>query len=202
MDCNKKVFFIGFHKTATTAFHRLFQDSGYVSFHTKCPIKSSKPIPLAKRFYENIENNKPILTGIENSNVYCDLHHMVSKRVYDGNLLYKELHKEYPNSYFIMQTRPTEDWIRSRLNHKTLLERYARGLGMTLSQTEIFWREQKLKVEQEIKEYFAANNKFLVYDITKHKINLLIDFVKDDFSLNKKYWSIHNKTTSIRENYP
>lgn len=196
---HKKVFFIGFHKTATTAFFLLFRESNYKAVHTKVENPTGKNIPIAKQIVLNKLNNRPILYGIDDHDMYCDFHHMSPKDVYDGNIYYQDIYNEYKDSYFIMQTRPTEDWLQSRLNHPTMLERYARGWNISLQETKDKWLWQKEKYEKEIPLFFKNRGNFIKYDITKEKIYKIINFVKADFTLYECKWQVHNKTTNIRE---
>lgn len=195
----KKVFFLGFNKTATVSFHYLFALSGYKSAHNIYRIKG-KPETLALRMFRNKSFDLPILNGISDYEVFSDLIFVKPKeKLYiEANKWYRELHKEYPDSYFILQTRNVNDWLNSRENHDdgNFLKRCMK-LKSIMNHSEMLehWKNERLSREEEIKQYFKGNKDFLLFDIDKDPIDKLIEHVRPEFNLKKMYWYKLNVTT-------
>lgn len=193
-----KIFFIGKNKTATTSLHIMFKRSGYRSVH--CIAKEGGHI--GKRMYDNIEAQREILWGMETQDVFSDLLYAKKKLFFDGAEHFKKLYAEYPDAYFVLQTRDTDSWIKSRTKHKKG-EFIKRLMTMQRVKTKLemqdIWREEKETHEQKVREFFALakNAKFLEYDINKHNIQILMDWVKPDYpNLMRKNYGWRNKTSS------
>ena len=84
----KKIFFIGFHKTGTGFYNTLFKNHNYKTLH---------------QAYWRTGNPK-ILKEYE---VFLDgcLHN------------FKKIYQLYPNAYYILNTRPLRSWLISKANH-------------------------------------------------------------------------------------
>jgi len=186
-----KIFFIGFNKTATTAFHRFFLDNNYKSFHNK---NSKKNLALTIR--NNLENKLPILHSINDAHCYSDLMYVDDNEYIEGHKYFKEIYNEYPNSYYVLQTRNLEDWIKSRICHirpQSLLARTKSAKKMSCTNEVIeFWLEDIQNHIKEVKKFFYKNNKFLEYNIDNDNVTKLISFLKHDYILNETKWKKHN----------
>ena len=82
---NKKIFVIGFNKTATSSFHALFNLLGINSVHTDVPI----------------------MEIIDDYDAFTDGYH----------LKFTDYFNKYPDSLFILNTRPIKNWLVSRYKH-------------------------------------------------------------------------------------
>lgn len=187
-----KVFFLGFNKTATTAFHKLFELSGHTSYHHLVKGKN-----LTQVMNGNIKNNKPILHNISGGVAYSDLSYFKKNQCIEGNQWYAELHQEYPDAFFILQTRDLEEWIESRSKHKKgrFIKRCMDSYGVqSKDEMREIWRTERQERENQIKRYFRRNPKFLTFDINHDDINRLIEHLKPDIMLKKEQWKVHNKT--------
>ena len=104
-----------------------------------------------------------------------------------------ELIKSYPNPYFILNTRPINDWIHSRLNHVggDFIEQYRleklQHNSQNLSDEEIIleWRYQWHKCHAEILSLFSNNPSLnsLIFDIKTSSYSTLKTFLSKDYSL-------------------
>jgi hypothetical protein len=83
----KKIFVIGFNKTGTSSFDALFRNLGINSTHECCNI--------------------PVLNIIDNFDAFTDGEH----------LNFQEYFNKYPDSLFILNTRPMKNWLISRYKH-------------------------------------------------------------------------------------
>ena len=191
----KKIFFIGFNKTATTSFHHLILGSGYSSVH--CLFRGGEHSGfIAKKMEDNINDGRPILWEMDNKDAYSDLLYVKRGKYIEANKWFKQLHAEYPDAYFILQTRNMEDWLESRIKHKkgAFIERCEKFTRKSRDELIEDWRLQRNRWEQKMKNYFKDNPNFLVFDIDKDDIQLFIDHVAPDYEIDRLHWRRLNKT--------
>ena len=113
------------NRTGTKSFHHLFTQSGYESVHysTYNP-EGGAPIIIGEMISDRVElgdyNRKPLLLGAERFTAYSDMFFHRGHKWCDGVKVFKQLEAEYPDSYFVLQTRPKKLNI-LYLNYKVLL---------------------------------------------------------------------------------
>ena len=173
-----KLFFIGFNKTATTSLDHLLKKNGYNTIHWM-----TGEIFLAKQMQMNVDAALPILQGVDEFSVYSDFTFVSNEIVIEGNKFYKELHREYPESWFILNVRNIDSWLLSRLRHPTFAERYAMAMDLTIPELVDYWRMLKIQTETEIIEYFQHSSKFRVFDIDSESYEDLAHTLEPDFHL-------------------
>ena len=195
MEPNYKVFQIGFNKCATRSFFQLFKQSGYDSVH----YQKGR---LAKRILNNFLRSKSILEGIDKHFFYSDLECVYSSKIVPiyAYLFYKEIHEQYPNSKFILNVRPVDDWVRSRLRHSN--RKYIRScktrLRMNKDKVVKEWRKHFHTHTEDVKSFFKDKpDKLLVYDISKDGPDNIINFFSD-LNLDVSKWGHYGKTSHKR----
>lgn len=190
----KKVFFIGFNRCATKSFHYLFQNSGYKSFHYD--VGAPSRANLAQQMKANMERYYPILNGIDQAQVYSDMVYHRDDDYIEGIDYYKQLFIEYPDAYFILQTRSLSSWINSRLSNKKgdYALRCKRALNMSQEQLTMKWTNDYIEHHKKAREFFTYPDKLLEYNIETDTIDKLISYVSPDFILDKKHWGHHGKS--------
>lgn len=87
----RKIFVIGLNKCGTTSFFRLFDFLGIKAYHG---------------------SNKPIQPVIHSFEAFADFH--------PDLLCVKRAFSFYPDSFFILNTRPLGDWLYSKLIHRKI----------------------------------------------------------------------------------
>ena len=189
-----KVFFIGFNKTATISFHKFFEQQGYKSFHH---IKKKKY--LGKSILDNLQEGKELLYGIDKYDIYSDFCYSTENILYEATENFKLLDQQYPNSYFILQTRDEDDWIKSRFNHKSknaedFYVRAKKALNLNNSELKKYWLENRKILHKEIRDYFKNHNKFIEFNIDIDSIDKIIKFLRKDYNLDSKFWKKYNET--------
>lgn len=194
MSEKPKVFFIGKNKTATTSLHYLFQKCGYVSYH--CLAQGGGH--LGRIMERNVKEEKPILETISKADVYSDMLY-AKKFVYvDAAQYFKILHHEYPDAYFVLQTRNTEAWVKSRCKHKRgdFLRRVMKFNNIkTKHEMQEVWRQEKEKHEEKVRSYFSGvQANFIEFNIDTDEIEKVIDFVSPHYTLYRKNYGHKNKT--------
>ena len=114
----------------------------------------------------------------------------------DANEYYKEIHKQFPKAYYILNTRDTPAWVRSRENHRKgkFIKRAERYYNLPRNEILELWTEQKETTEKEMVEYFADTPRFLTFHITNDDIDKVIQHVSPHYKLKRECWKVANKT--------
>jgi hypothetical protein len=118
-------------------------------------------------------------------------------QIVEGNRFFREMSNDYPNSYFILNNRPTPNWILSRSLHGkgNFLKRQLKLLE-TENPEEAFslWRHQKFTHESEVRSFFKDNLRFLEVDIENvNTPNIISKFL--GIELDNSHWLTLNKTS-------
>lgn len=186
------IFFIGFNKSGTTSIHKLFSENGIPSIHWKGGR-------LAKKCLINIVNGKPVLSGYDRTyRVFSDMMFRTDKFWFEGNSLFRELNRDYPNSYFVYNKRDINDWLNSRVHHRgnvggqSLLELQKKILDTQETDNVVcYWRKARLRFEEDIREYFKGKKNFIEIEITDanfvEKLSRLTGL-----ALDASHWKKHN----------
>lgn len=127
---HRKVFAIGFNKTATTSIHKVFQKLGMVSVHDTHWRDTKRTYVFLK--YQCFTDGAP-----------------------DD---FTVLDRRFKNSKFILNTRNLDEWIDSRLEHiKQAVERNATEITPTWDRTDAavkHWIVKRNSFHQEVLDYF------------------------------------------------
>jgi hypothetical protein len=178
-----KIFQIGFNKCGTVSIYNLFSNN---IENKKLSCIHWDKNNLAKEIYENIVNNKTnILGSYEKHDVFTDMEYA---NMEDIILVHKDyfiqLDETYKNSKFILNIRPIDKWIQSRLNHrKELPDSYLamyKEKYKTKSTEQIvnIWKTQWNNHIKIVTNYFSnRNNDLLIFDIEQ-----------DDFSKIERFF--------------
>lgn len=189
---NKKIFIIGFNKTATRSLHNFFLNNGLKSIHWDNNN-------LVKIFENNIKNNNKLLTNgktinksvnsdcnYEDAIVFSDMTNASLNK--DAKDYYQLLDSDYPNSKFILNIRDVNKWIKSRINHPGFLKKQMNYHKCSKEEIIIIWRNMYEKYILEVMEYFKdRNNDLCIFDIENDSIEKIISFL-NKYSLNKEYY--------------
>jgi|TARA_B100002003_G_scaffold251824_1_gene297905 hypothetical protein len=86
-------------------------------------------------------------------------------------LLYRELDEHYPGSKFILTLRPSDEWIRSVVNHfgneSTPMRKWIYGVGSPVGNEAVYLNRYR-KHNQDVTAYFAGRDESLLHmHITK-----------------------------------
>ena len=172
-----RIFLIGFNKCGTTSFHDFFQANGIASVHwygnelARC-LRRNCRLP-----------GVPPLWRIDRWQAYGDLIAVPgtpwdAPRPYRGplieaNALFPQLHRAYPRSLFILNTRDPAAWVRSRLAHDQgrFAQAYLqalRGQGVTsLDALQQHWLQQWHQHHHNVRLYFdrRPEARFLEFEL-------------------------------------
>ena len=103
-----RIFLIGFNKCGTTSFHDYFKANGIASVHWRANT-------LALALHHNRTEGRPLLEGIDHWTAYTDMNcipgspwgqsNSDSAALIEGCRYFRELHRDYPDALFILNTR-------------------------------------------------------------------------------------------------
>lgn len=154
---------------------------------------------MAQTMVANCLSNKKILDGYDNRfNVFSDLCFTNFNIHIEANRFFRVMDRDYPGSYFIYNTRDTERWIQSRLNHSyndvTLKSRFFSIFNTTdIEVLKKIWRNEKSQFEFELREYFKNSSKFVTIDIESDNVSeAMSSFLGLKF--NEEHWRKLNVT--------
>jgi hypothetical protein len=181
-----KIFQIGFNKCGTVSLYHFFEDNGLKPIHWGMGM-------LATTIKYNHNNNLPLLKGYEKYDVFTDMEN-VHQNLYIHLTHYKELDKQYPNSKFILNLRPIDNWIKSRVNHPNYLNVFKQMTGFDEEGVINLWKKQWYDHIESVQDYFKDRpNDLLVFDIETEQ-NKLIQFMSEYIELKSTDFGHHNKT--------
>jgi hypothetical protein len=148
---NKKIFVIGFNKTATSSFHALFNLLGINSVHT----------------------DKPVMEIIDDYEAFTDGYH----------LKFTDYFNKYPDSLFILNTRPIKKWLISRYKHAVTEDWRDCWCWPVSEKLTNEWIKEREYHFQNVLDFFKENsNQLVILNIEKQGWeNFLVNF------LQKKY---------------
>jgi hypothetical protein len=141
---------------------------------------------------------RPILHGIDGHDAYGDLSYCDQVVYIEGSRFYCSLYQEHRDSYFILNTRPIESWLRSRIaqGSGSLLRRAASVYRCEEAEVVALWRAQFTAHEAEVTRFFAAlpASRFLRFDIETGDIAEVAAFLAPDFAVATQYWQKKKET--------
>nr|WP_193747407.1 sulfotransferase [Ruegeria sp. ANG-S4] len=188
-----KIFQIGFNKCGTRTFHSFMERNGIPSTHFRRGT-------LATTMKANIESGFAPLNGIDRWIGYTDVHY-VGKRhgVIEGATFFRELARYYPRSYFVLNLRDKEKWLKSRSRHgenEHYGERYRRAMGFsTLEATVDYWSKLWDQHLDDVTTFFSNQPyRFLSFNIERDDPQKLSDFLAPDFDTDPTFFTHVGKT--------
>ena len=193
-----KIVLLGFNKCGTTSFHKLFSANGLNSRHHG---SNNTKKNLALALHKNLHLGENIFKGID-FDCIMDISYLSEHIHIEGQFYYKEMFESEPDSYFILNTRPIDRWIQSRLRHGRggFAERFGVIYGVDdLSQMTELWTQQWHALHNGVTNFFKSidnkEGRFLKFDIENDDPNVIKDFLLPDFpQINLIHWGRHNAT--------
>ena len=211
IDSKKKIFVVGFNKCGTRSFTDLFERSGIGCVHWDNNMLASNILKDIKESGSiNLDNYYP------ESNAFTDIIYVNTSNDDDNILIVEiieiieEIARNYPDAYYIINTRNIEDWLRSRFNHERgnfaanyknfLYNKYnIRYSDYMLAE---YWRYIWHRHHYHLLRKFRKSNnfKYLFYDIERSSFSDLIRFLEPDYSLKGRSFPVKGKS-SYDNNY-
>ena len=205
-----RIFLIGFNRCGTTSFHQFFQSNKIASVHWYGNT-------IARYLQRNCR--LPFvapLQGINRWTAYSDLIAVPGSPwesstpyrgpVIEANRFFPQLHRAYPNSLFILNTRDPDAWIASRFKHDQgrFAEAYRHAVAdqniSTDNQLTTLWLQQWHQHHQAVRCYFQGHPdaSFLEFHLGKSDPGPLMDHLERHFPLQStSFPHAHRSTDSI-----
>jgi len=198
MASRPKIFFIGLNKTGTTSLHQLALDSGYSAIHWRDPATG---VFLAKRMFSNFSVGAPLLSEIDQYDVYSEFSYVNDGSYLEGSQFFRQLAETYPDAYFILNSRKTEPWIKSRQAQYTeglgsFFERFQIALGKTGGDVVRLWENH----HHAVRTYFSeTSHKFIEFRIGQDDITKICHFVAKDYTFDPANWRQLNASSQPKK---
>ena len=173
------ILLLGLPKCGTSSFQYLFESLGYTSHHYHYNGKTKH---VGMIIYHNKINNRPLLHGFSDNDVITQMDVCKSKECsYWPQILdYKQLHKENPNSIFILNKRNPKKILESFKNYKNYIGRlFKYSPELIVDKTDNGFINFVNKFYADVEKYFLSypDTKFITYDIENDKIEKLKKYI-------------------------
>ncbi|AWF80106.1 hypothetical protein BTJ40_04335 [Microbulbifer sp. A4B17] len=167
-----KIFQIGFNKCGTTSLNHFFLRNGYKAVHWDYGN-------LALKLEENFLHGRPLLSEYEEYSFFSDMELVSNRCLYAFEKFYQELDRQYPGSLFILNTRPLDKWINSRLKHGggTYLQRFEKIYGCDREGIIRRWEYEWYRHHSNVLQYFYGRENLLLFNIEKDGGDKLKSFI-------------------------
>jgi len=194
----KRIYQIGFNKTATGSLSRFFTANNMKSVH----YDGGK---LSRTIQDNHAHNRPLLTGYEDVQCFSDIEHIGfgGEMVYTAEDLFREFYEQDPEAVYILNIRPVDDWVASRTKH---------GQGGYMLRAGYFhktdaqgvqdvWRREYHEHIAAVKDFFKDKDNLIVFDLAEHEGDYLAaELNKRGFAVSAEHW-VPSKTWHAELNY-
>jgi len=187
-----KLFFIGLHKTATLSLHKFVIQNGYISLHEPQWWSWQEK----ERFTEDV--------GFGVRQIYSDGFEGNEFRSQKPNarLVFPDLEfleESFPDAKFVLNTRPLNKWMCSRLNHKSTVLYSAYGEDSFNEHTFLNWIVYRNFWHKTVTDYFKNKSKLLIADFTSgiESVNELEHFLQTKF-VNKTFPHGHKTGANVK----
>ena len=132
---------------------------------------------IAEKINLNYKNGYKLLYGIEQYDGYTDIEN-VDHGLFPFIAHYKLLNEQYPNSLFILNTRPIDKWIISRKKLSNYIQAYQKAFNLkTEKQVIEHWIYTRKKHHAHVIKYFEGKSNFIKFNIETESQNF-IDFLR------------------------
>jgi hypothetical protein len=171
------IILIGFPKSGTSSFQKLFTDIGYKSYHWK---KGNNYI--GKLIYNNKINNKPLLNDFLKMDVITQMDICIDEKNAHWPQItdYKQLYIENPGAVFILNKREPKALLDSFKRWGKMNERlYKYNPELLSDNTDEGFIDFVNKHYKDVEDFFSSqsNSKFLTYHIVNDNINKLKKYI-------------------------
>jgi len=168
------IFQIGFNKSATSSIHRFLLSNGIKSIHWDWGR-------LSHAIAKNHEQGRPLLTGYDDYQAFCDMEHYKKGGgyFYSAERFFQELDEQYPGSLFILNYRNLDTWLESRRFHGNYLIHWMRQYGESAEEIFAKWRREYHEHIQAVKEHFGERSTFLELDLDRDDPGKLARFLEN-----------------------
>jgi hypothetical protein len=189
----KRIFQVGFNKCGTRSLYHFFKDNGLASVHHQGGA-------IARAVAIRKSRGEDPLADYPDTVFFSDMISSKGTGLVEAYKDFRYIHSFYPDSYFILNTRDMESWIRSRNEHGELWKHYRRAFGiLTKWGVQHYWRREWTEHHAEVCRYFAqTDGQLLVFDIERDDPRLIAEFLAKDFAIDPSHYQHVGKTVPGR----
>lgn len=186
-----RILVIGFNRCGTLSLHKFFKRNGVTSIHYNV---GKRIVPI--QIFANLSLGRPLLQGLDDFQAVSDMGLAWPEITFEVSRLFRDLHRDYPDAYFVLNTRPVDNWIASRMMHLEgdYARRYAQMYDCTEADLASLWAEQYAAHHDDVRTYFAGHDRFLEFDIESGDPAVLSRFLEPDYRLHPRHWGRSNET--------
>jgi hypothetical protein len=188
-----RIFCVGLNKCGTTSLDRMFRASGLRSVSSG----HAKMRPAAITMFANLSAHRPLIAGLERFAAFSDLNFLSSRIYLDAHVLFARLDAENPDARFVLNTRPKDDWLRSRAEHaspkgKSFAERFAKAFRVPPVEVRDIWAEQWDRHHAAVRGHFdGRSDRFAEFDVSRDDPAGLAAFLRPH-RIDPGAWGRHN----------
>lgn len=190
----EKIFVIGFNRCGTTSIKMLLQKNSIRCLQYRADDADTI---LGAAIAANFSAGRPLTAGLNRYIAFLDMGMASPRFVFEGNRLFWQMHAEHPDAYFILNTRPLENWITSRTHHLDgrFILNYGLAYGYEEPKTQQLWRKQYLAHVEDVREHFAENpGNFLEFNIEEDDPIAIRNFLAPHYDIDIRHWARWNET--------
>lgn len=186
-----KIFFVGFNKCATSAIHHLMAEAGIRSIHW-----GTEDDIIAQGIETRLTDEGDLRKYLCRWTAYSDLTFASDDASIEGNRHFRLFHAMFPQSFFVLQCRDTDAWLRSRAQHKngSYLRRMMNFYNTDADSVRLLWKAEYERHSADVCAYFDGYDRFLRFRVDADPISKLIDFIAPVFRLSESDWTLKNVT--------
>lgn len=172
------IILLGFPKSGTSSFQKLFIDLGYNSYHHL----KHKHGYIGTMILKNKKMNKPLLNDFLNTDVITQMDVCINENnnYWPQITDYQQLYNENPDSIFILNKRDPKKLLSSFKRWANLHERLIRYNPELLNnRTDESFIDFVIKHYTNIETFFSKipNSKFITFDIENDKLDKLNKYI-------------------------
>ena len=188
-----RYFQIGFNRAGTSSLAELLERQGLVTIHHDVQRDGSL-VNVALKLEENLKNGAPPLQGFDDIDAFTDIEYVSKEHVFEGNRYFREIAKAYPEMKFVLNLRPKEDWLKSRLAFGDYPDRWMACHSIDKSQLIEMWSEHWDRQIADVRAELPSN-RLLEYDIVNPNHDQVAEFFGLDGSATLR---VRNKSVNGR----
>ncbi|MGK7297313.1 MAG: sulfotransferase [Candidatus Wenzhouxiangella sp. M2_3B_020] len=195
MPDRPRIICLGPNKTGTKSLDRFFKANGVRSRSMGGPYPSGN---LARRMLRNLAAARPVLHGMDGAEALSDINWLDGRTILNESVFLERLVIENPDSYFIYNDRPVEEWIASRVAHHggRELRNYMRCYNVDRDQAIAMWREYHSSHRRRASEAIERiGGKFLVFRVGHDDPQILVDYLSESYKLDASLFGWHRESS-------
>ncbi len=184
-----KIIQIGFNKCGTRTLFDFFRKNSIAGVHY---AQGRIGMLMALNRHADL----PVLSFLGEFNFVADMMGPLHGALFEGHFLFKQMDRENLGARFILMKRPVDNWLKSRLAHPQLAERYLHQFDLPSEDALCdFWREQWDTYMADVRAHFDGRpDDLLEFDIETGTVDQIVGFLGKDYDLDPALWGHVGKT--------